>query len=80
MPAAAAAAGAVGAQHGGGGVDGVGRVVDAQRPVWAGGVLGEGGGQELHRPFGPGEVVPGVHAGRAGLAVTGLDGADAREH
>ena len=69
----AAAAGAVRAEHRGGGVDGIGRVVGAERLAGVGvdRELGEGGGLELHGAFGSGAVGAGADAGQGGAAVAG---------
>ena len=44
------------------------------------GVLGEGGGLELHRALGAGEVRAGMDAGRIRLAVVAFDLADPGQH
>jgi len=76
-----AVARAVGAQHPGGGEDGVRGVIGAERLAGVGvdGELAEGAGQELHRALGSGEVRAGVNAGEGRPAVVAFDLADARQ-
>src|SRR5207245_11039635 len=63
----AAAAGTIGAQDRGGGVDGIGRVVRAERLAGVGvdREFAEGGGLELHRALAPALLEPERTPGRA---------------